>query len=71
MTKAMQRALRDASLRERGTICPIRGVHGFAEKALLQAMLARGFAEFTDERGPYVPLISQAGRNAATNGEPT
>lgn len=65
LTKAMLRALKAAAQRERGTICPIRGVHGFAEEALLQALIVRGLAEFSEERGPNIPVISATGRAAA------
>jgi hypothetical protein len=63
-TKAMLRALHAAAARERGTICPIRGIHAAAEQSMLKAMFDRGLIEYTDDRGPHVPLISQVGRDA-------
>lgn len=61
LPKGMQHALKAAARRERGNICPIIGVHGAAEDALIAAMEVRGFIVW-DGRAPR---ISQAGRDAA------
>jgi hypothetical protein len=60
MTPAARRALVAASKRERGTVCPIRGVHGIAEEMLLGALERRGFVDHNNG----VPLITDAGRAA-------
>jgi hypothetical protein len=59
-SKAQHRALRNASERPRGNICPVFGVHAAAEDMLLQALYRRGWA---DPNG-CVPVITDAGRAA-------
>ena len=64
-TPAMLKALKAASQRERLTVCPIPGVHAAAEVAMLKAMLERGLIQYPADRGGHVPVISQAGLDAA------
>lgn len=61
-TKAMLKALRRASTREHGNICPIVGIHANAETVLLNAMDARGFIAWDNPNHKVVPRISEAGR---------
>lgn len=60
LTAAMSRALQSASLRVGGNICPVRGVHSGAERALLKGLERRGLIAWD---GP-VPRINDAGRAA-------
>jgi hypothetical protein len=72
MSPAMKRALARAANRERGNICPIRGVWANAETMLIDAMDRRGFVAWDypdkiNEHGVQLlhrgcPRISQLGR---------
>jgi hypothetical protein len=60
MTEAMRRAIKTAAERERGTYCPIKGVHAAAETMLLEALDRRGFIEWD---GP-IPHVNDSARAA-------
>lgn len=70
LTEAQRRALSTAAKRERGNICPTRGVHAAASDQLVAALDRRGFIDWIGG-GPYggVPVISQAGRDALGGAE--
>lgn len=61
MSPAQRKALTKAASRERGSVCPIVGVHAHAETLILQALERRGLI-FWD--GGHCPRISDAGRKA-------
>jgi hypothetical protein len=66
LTPAMKRALSTAAKRERGNICPIRGVWANAETKLLEAMdrrrlIAWDYPDKLNEHG--IELLNALGRN--------
>lgn len=66
ITPAMRRALSKAATRERGNICPVRGVHAAAEDMLIKAMERRGFITWDG----LIPRISDTARTALAGQTP-
>jgi hypothetical protein len=66
LSKAGRKALRAAMFRERGNICPVRGVHAAAETNLLIALDREGLIAW-DGGVPFKgsPRINEVGRKAA------
>src|SRR5258708_4399386 len=72
LTPAMLRVLQVAASRERGNICPTRGVWAAAQTRLIEAMDRHGFIAWEKPEGYLIgdktfygaPRISEAGRAA-------
>lgn len=59
LTESQRRALRNATIRPRGTICPTVGVHAAASDALVNALRRKGLATYDPS-----PVITETGRAA-------